>query len=107
MRARKVRRLAACALSGAVLAACGLAWAQESKADPVGEAAAAVCSSLDRDPTVANVSRMVTVLVEQGLTPSQAGLFIAGSISELCTRNAPVWEAFVDRYAVAVPKAVA
>lgn len=77
----------------------GTILATPAKADPANEVATLVCSSLDQNPTVDNVVAIVNDLVRFGASPQQAGQIVAISVMQYCTRNIPVVEAFVERYA--------
>lgn len=105
MRTSIIRAYALGVLTGTVLTATVLA-ATPAKADPVSELATAVCSALDREPTVATVSHMVSLLVADGATPFEAGQFIATAVLNNCQRNLPVLEAFVEAYRPHVGRAI-
>lgn len=68
-------------------------------ADKGDELATMVCSSLDAQPTVANVGAILNDLVRFGASPQQAAQVLVISVSEYCTRNIPVVQAFIDTYA--------
>ena len=70
-----------------------------AKADQGDELATLVCSSLDQQPTVANVGAILNDLVRFGASPQQAAQVLVISVTQYCTRNVPVVQAFIDTYA--------
>lgn len=86
-------------ITGTALTAGTILLSAPAKADQGDELATLVCSSLDRQPTVANVAAILNDLVEFGASPQQAAQVVVISVSQYCTRNIPVAQAFIDTYA--------
>lgn len=85
-------------MTGSMLTAGTILLATPAKADPANEIATMVCSSLDNNPTVANVTAIITDLVRAGATYYQAGQIVGISVTSYCTRNIPVVQDFIDTY---------
>lgn len=73
-------------------------WAPTAKADPADQAAAMICSSLDRNPSVANVEAIVFDLVSIGVEPYTAGAAIGQAVKEYCPWHAPVIRAYIAKW---------
>ena len=80
------------AITGAIV------LAAPAKADPAEEVATDVCMALEANPTVGEVSRLVTIMVSNGATPYSAGEFIGAAVSTHCSRYIPVLQAFINSY---------
>ena len=81
------------AITGAIILATPTAHA-----NPADEAATDICIALDTNPTSNEVAKLVTILVEAGATPYQAGEFVAEAVVTHCSRNIPVIKAFINTY---------
>ena len=94
-------------ITGTALTAGTILLASPAKADPVEEIATDVCMALQQNPTVGEVSRLITIFVSNGVSPYQAGEFIGAAVESHCSRYEPVLLAFINTYGPANTKAVA
>ena len=97
MRPRTYRRAMPLATFGAILAGATIGTGL-AKADNPVQTATAICVALDRNPTVAEVMRIGTILADNGLTFRQAGFVIGSAVAEFCPWEQPVLDAFIARY---------
>ena len=81
------------AITGAIILATPTAHA-----DPTEEIATDVCMALEANPTVGEVSRLLTIFVSDGVTPYHAGEFIGAAVATHCSRYEPVLQAFINQY---------
>lgn len=64
---------------------------------------AAVCSTLDDYPSVAGVEGVVLAVMDQGLTPGEAGQVAALSVLGWCPEHTAVLKAFAGKWAPQQP----
>ena len=81
------------AITGAIVLATPAAHA-----DPAEEVATDICMALQANPTVGEVSRLLTILVSNGITPYHAGEIIGADVTSHCSRYTPVLQAFINQY---------
>ena len=88
--------LCVCVVTGATV---GIAAAH---ADPVGDYVAAngqaVCQTLDKYPSVEGIEGIGLAIMDEGITPFDAGQIIARSVGAFCPQHVPEVQAFIAKY---------
>lgn len=97
MRPRRLRRLLALSLFGAILAGTGVGWATDARADGVisdTEAAyinmygaGAVCTTISEYPSEPGVYGVLAAIMEDGFTPDSAADIVNASVATYCPRH--------------------
>ncbi len=59
----------------------------------------AVCDVMDEYPSVAGVMGIVEAIVEDGLTPVQAGQVVGMSVTAICPRHTTLMMRFINQFA--------
>lgn len=105
MRPHTTRVFALGVITGSMLTAGIALLAAPAKAEPdrvavayAAQFAPAVCDTLDDYPTVNGILGIGQAIMDDGLTPSQAGSVVALSVGELCPWHRPLIRQFVAQF---------